>query len=290
MQYSIDTKRQYEIIKNTLGAETIALLKDYKGFLAGGAISSLFTGRPVRDWDVFFPMPLLVDESDLKQRGWSSEFQSMMTMTYNKEMELPREDIDYDYAHTKVKNNVQLQLVHAFHGNPLSVFQSFDFHCCMGAYSFETEEFIFDPFFITDNMNRQLRFNFEGAANPIHAAFRVEKYKKYGYTISTTEMLKMLLAIKRMKLDTLGDFRQHVKTLPQGIYKKVLIDELYMKPLAKKKIFFKTPEGKQQYAEFMKQPFDFETCVNILSDINAFVEPKPVIADISLSQLLSSVV
>lgn len=272
MQYSIDTKKQHRYINAIFDSGTLSILKNSRAFVAGGAISSLFTNRKVNDWDVFFPKAQDNEvESSFLKYGWKRNFATSLAHTFEKDMQavpFNEDSAKESYGATIIKNTEKIQLVNIFFGTPSAVFQTFDFYCCMGAYDFFTEEFIFDPRFITDNLNRSLHYNYEGSISPFKSIIRVEKYKEYGYSISMCEMIKILMGINKIKIETIGDLVKQLRTFPNGGYKNVITQEMIRKNLGN--INFNTPEGILAYKEFMKKPFDADLFVQILSDLHDY--------------------
>jgi hypothetical protein len=274
MNQHIDTKRQYTYLKKIFDEGFFKLLGECNAFVAGGAISCLFTDRPINDFDIFFPSSDEIDKATdylKKTSNWHSEFCSNLSITYKNQNPIAMND-PCEYGKTIVIGNVKLQIVTAFRGDVKTIFNTFDFFCCMGAFQFSNSEFVFDPYFFNDNMSRTLRYNYEGAANPLTTMFRVEKYKKYGYTLPMEEMMKIVFAIKNIKLATMSDMRAFLRMLPPGVYKKVLIGELIEKPLAAICKNFNNPEMKQKYDDFLASPCSTDSVIAILTDINTFIE------------------
>ena len=272
MSHHIDTKKQYTYISKAFDPELFKKLASVNAFIAGGAISSLFTDRPINDFDIFFKTNEIEEIVDYfkKTTNWKPEFVSSLTHTYKNNKPIAFND-PCDYGKTIVIGDMKIQLVSAFFGDPQTIFNSFDFHCCMGAFMFKHNEFKFDPYFITDNMSRTLRYNYEGAANALTTLFRVEKYKKYGYTLPFEELMKIILAIKKIKLNTMKEMKEFLKLLPPGIYKKILNKELIEKPIQEMRINFNKPEGMVKYENFMNSPCNVDSIVSILTDMNSYI-------------------
>lgn len=54
MEYNIETKRQHALIKKFIDPDLYEILANMDAYLAGGAISSLFTNRKINDFDIYF--------------------------------------------------------------------------------------------------------------------------------------------------------------------------------------------------------------------------------------------
>ena len=118
-----------------------------RGFIAGGAITSVFTKQPINDYDMYF-----YTEEDFKP------FHETMKnyATVIKETER---------AVTYNRSGVIFQAMKIF-GTPEQIFDFFDYSINMAALPFEiTEEndnignFIFHPNFLSDIMSKSLVFN-----------------------------------------------------------------------------------------------------------------------------------
>lgn len=87
-----------------------------------------------------------------------------------------------------------------------SIFDTFDFTVCMGAYDFDKEEFVLHQDFLRHNASRILKFN-ANTAFPIVSALRVQKYVNKGYSISKAEYLRIMLTIINSKISTYEELK-----------------------------------------------------------------------------------
>lgn len=274
MEHNIDTSHQYELILKLIDEKLFKLLATNNAFVAGGAISSLFTNRPINDLDLFFPTEANyknVEHYFNNYGSWNNLYDSTLAHTYERKEGLAYTD-PVDYGTTLILDKYKVQLVHCVFGDVNEIFDSFDFYCCMGAFLFKTNEFKFHPNFIGDNLSRNLRLHYDGNSNPLSSLMRVEKYKTYGYKIKMEEIFKLVLMLKKIKLDTMGDLKAALRYVPVGFFKKVIMNELFDKPLTKLNIVFNNTEGKQKYADFMNSPCDFDAIVGIINDLPSFVD------------------
>lgn len=276
MPNDIDTKIQYTYITKAFDKNLFKILADLNAFVAGGAISCLFTNRQINDFDIYFQK-----EDDEKQvisylkttSNWKHEFSSSLSDTYaNENMNFSDTK---EYGKTLIINNAKLQLVNSFHGDYKTIFNTFDFHCCMGAFLFKQNEFVFDKYFITDNMSRNIRFNYEGCVNALSTFVRLDKYKAYGYTASLEELIKIIFCIKKTKLDTMDDLKKFIKLLPTGPYKKILIHELFDKPTEAILRKHRNDElvTTSEYHNFKNSPCNLDDVVSIMCDLDSYIEP-----------------
>lgn len=182
------------------------VLKGLNCFIAGGAITSIFSGKEVNDLDIYFTgleelcafIAIAFDCDDL------------LPEKYQELPELGRYSLRYT-GHTKKSvmftdsNGMQVQLIHcAFHETPESIFDSFDFSINMAAYDFKNECFVLDQEFLPDLAARRLAVN-TGTSFPIISQLRIDKYKQRGFDISRKEFVKLSLAVANMDINSWDD-------------------------------------------------------------------------------------
>lgn len=190
-------------LKALLKDEVWELLKHHKVFIAGGAITSLFTNREVNDIDVYFR-----DEESLF-RALAAVWQEDSYF----EIEIEPYALVFNGVSQRtfmLKDNEQEVQFMSFKYFPKveDIFNTFDFTCCMGAYDCELEEFVFHPEFLQHNSQRYLKFN-PGTAYPIMSLMRVDKYREKGYNISKAELLRVLSACIALKIESWKDVKEH---------------------------------------------------------------------------------
>lgn len=167
----------------------------FKGcFLAGGAITSKFSGKKIRDYDLYFKSREAFTEAveAAYDDGWWC-----LSVT--------------DRAITFIENNETIFQLMCFDWfeSAQAIFDRFDFTCCMAAIDLETDEFFRDPDFIRDVARRRLQFN-HGTAFPLGSAMRVRKYQDRGYSIDDSEYLKILIACLFKKVECWDDLKKQI--------------------------------------------------------------------------------
>ena len=164
-----------------------------KGWLAGGAITSTVSGKPVNDLDVYFR-----SEQDFLEACESAYNDGYWCVCFT------------DRSATFVSGDTVVQFMHFnYFNSPEEIFDSFDFTVCMAAADIETGELHQHPDFMRDVAARRLMFN-ENTAFPIASGLRVKKYQDRGYTISQGEQLRILLACAALRMESWADVQKQL--------------------------------------------------------------------------------
>lgn len=224
-----------------LGKKLIKKLKKYNAFVAGGAITSLFTNKDINDIDIYFR-----DEKDLI---------NFITEIYNNNywiVSCTDKSILFQYKRED-HNCIDIQLIYfKYFKDAYEIFNTFDFTVNMGAFDFKTEEFVFHDDFLKHNSQRILKFN-DKTAFPIISLLRVQKYKEKGFSISKPELLRIALTCMKLKINTYDELKNHLG----GMY-GVNLDKL-----------FEEIEGKE---------FDLQEAIDVIANVafsdDYFVKPK----------------
>jgi hypothetical protein len=163
-----------------------------KGWIAGGAITSVFCNREISDYDLYFASPEDLFDFLLQLEGTAAQL-------VNKS----------DKAVTIMHDEKLYQAIYMhYYSSAKDIFNDYDFTVCMGAYNPRKEKFTLHPEFLHHNSLRILKFN-DKTTFPLVSLLRVAKYKEKGYKISKLEMCKMLLAVNRVQLDSFESVAYH---------------------------------------------------------------------------------
>lgn len=195
----LDTRFEKNKLYNYLGDSLAKTLKAYSAYVAGGLITSLFTGNEINDIDVYFR-----NEDD------ALAFVSDM---YN--------DGRFIACHTKkatlfqwkdsVGREINVQVIHfKYFEHPKDIFDTFDFTVCAGAFDFDKEEFILHKDFLKHNSQRILKF-ISSTDFPLMSLLRVKKYEKdKGYVISKTEMMRIAMTCMQLEISSYEELKDQL--------------------------------------------------------------------------------
>ena len=162
-------------------------------WVAGGSLTSVFTGAPVNDVDIYFK-----DADSFKMAVEQAYADGMWCVSKTSRA------VTFAYGDSIV------QLMHfRWFESPQAIFDSFDFTCCMAAMDCETKEIIMHDDFMKHASQRFLKFH-SGTSFPFGTVARVLKYQKRGYTIGTNEMLRIALKCGTVSLASWDDLKEQI--------------------------------------------------------------------------------
>jgi hypothetical protein len=163
-------------------------------FAAGGAVTSVFTGKDINDVDVYFKSREAFEYQVAMayENGWWCVSATKRAVTFSDQGGAPIQFMHFDFFPTAQ-----------------AIFDAFDFTVVMGAYDFDTKEFVFHDDFLKHNSQRFLRFH-PGTRYPLASATRVLKYQDRGYTIGKGDILKIALASRKVKIDTWEELKDQI--------------------------------------------------------------------------------
>lgn len=202
MNYQFEKNKLY----NYLGTHLVNLFKEQGVFIAGGTISSLFSNREINDIDVYFRNEDSLTE--IIEAVWEDGGDWINALT-EKALLVRVSDMEVQFIHFKYFEKAE------------DIFQSFDYSVCMGAFDFQTEEFVLHEDFLKHNSQRILKFN-KNTDFPIVSLLRVHKYKEKGYNISKPEFLRVALKCMDMKINTVEELKMHLGGMYGVNYDKLI--------------------------------------------------------------------
>lgn len=163
-------------------------------FLAGGAITSLYTNKPINDWDLYPKNAKARDE--LIQ--WVFDGGYWCVHVSSRALTFANGDED----------KIQIMLFDTFE-TAQKIFETFDFTVCMGAFDLDTGKFVLHDKFLLHCSQRFLSFN-PSTRFPYASAWRVRKYEEKGYTIGKMEYFKILMACQALPINSWDDLKEQI--------------------------------------------------------------------------------
>ena len=196
-------------ILKLLSEEQIDLFERTNATLAGGALTSIISGKPVNDFDLYFSSKSDVElfinethENELWFIGHTSKAATYRSGTHSV----------FDKA-TDKNEPLKVQIIYGkYYQTHLDIFNDFDFTINMISYNFKTKRFNCDYKAIQHIASRKLVVN-PRTRFPIVSMLRIGKYDGRGYTISKREVYKLALAISRLNMQSYDDVRDQLGSM-----------------------------------------------------------------------------
>jgi hypothetical protein len=206
---SSNFQREEYLLRGSISKAVWAELKDSQAYIAGGAMTSIFSGNKINDIDIYFSDVAGKDKTCdyfLKLKGSVLSFETVKAKTF------------------KYKNQIYQLIVHPdlIVPTPQALFDFYDFTICMGAYNFR--KFVLHENFFQHLSQRRLIFNHK-TKYPICSLMRVRKFLERGYKISYTELIKIALSVHGLNLDSLSVLKDQLEGI-DALFLKPLIDKL----------------------------------------------------------------
>lgn len=211
-----------QMVKLHFNRPVFNILKENNCIIAGGALTSLFTNRPLNDYDIYFKSK--DDYNKVIDIYSKSKYETGFKMIHtsdNADTFLKKEIID-KYVFQFIKAD------HLIKENPMDIINNFDFTINMAAYDLKEEKLIVKDKFFYDNIKRYLIFN-EDTYYPIISMHRAVKYMSRGYKLPGHEQVKIALAINNLKMKDYRDLKVQLQGIDTSAFAN-LTDKLMDTP------------------------------------------------------------
>ena len=248
-------------IRELLPKDLIDAMIATNGYLAGGALTSLFTRKPIADWDIYFRSPedimqfrqlLVIPNAPVSTHpGAQSKLDLLKSKRHSRKT--PQVVFVTPNAISFLYKELRIQIITAFTMDPEHLFDKFDFTVCMCSWMPANNSFEASDKFFEHIAERRLVVNV-GTEYPICSLVRVFKYQVKGYFISGTDIIVLALAIHALKLETYAELKRQLEG----------IDTLFLKGLTDLLIS----------DEYKDKTFDFSEFLRVINDYisTAFID------------------
>lgn len=203
-------REKYFLLRD-IPEDTLRILKENTAFIAGGAITSVFSNAKINDYDIY----TRTGAGLTGVRAYFSSLQCLPIVTPNA------------ITYKTDSGSYQVVTKDSFIGEPDTIINNFDYTICMGAYDFSSDDFILHNKFLLDLSKRILCFNAD-AQYPLCSLFRLRKFSKRGFTISGSEIIKLGLAVNNIKITNYGELREQLLGI-DTLFLKELTDTMLSK-------------------------------------------------------------
>ncbi len=220
-------KQEIKQLKNAIPEDVLAILAHEKCFIAGGALTSIFTGTQINDIDIYFRSRDSLDRvmqvfCNIKDKELTvkrpvvgdNQFKvddNIQPVTITKKSVVFSQGNGY-WNPTKGSYTPQASLQFIsfqYFDTPEDIFNTFDFSINMCAYDCASGELTLHDNFLKHLARRSLVVN-TNTAYPLISLLRCDKYKERGYNISTKEQMGLMFAVANMKIDSWEDAKDHI--------------------------------------------------------------------------------
>jgi hypothetical protein len=239
-------------------------------FVAGGSILSVVTKSDVSDYDVY-PKST---EAAVNAIYYLMEDEGCFIVNISDRAITLKSNT---YKNDKDERVIVQVMMFAEFNTADKIFEFFDFTVCMAAFDCDTKEYVFHPDFWIDVAAKTIRFN-PKTRYPLNSMMRLSKYRAKGYTLPTSEMVRMSLTLMQSPLPTSwneleavigGTYGQQVKLHTEGkefsiqaaidLFDGLNVDLLY-------------PDASTDYSDFTSD--DFEMAFSGDKNIRVFELPR----------------
>ncbi len=207
---TMESRRVANLIESYFGSA--AKQKDFEGvYLAGGAISSIFSGLNVNDLDFYCESLEVADRL----------VASLTSSTYGYK-EVHSTENAVTLTKKNKKRTLVVQVIRRFVGTPDEVLSTFDFTCVMGLYDFRVAKFFAHKSFLRDVAARRLVFAPKNKSRyPICALYRTKKYVERGYSLSGATIVSLAMAIHALKIETYADLKDQLMGIDTSMFNEI---------------------------------------------------------------------
>ncbi len=191
--------KELKIIKEALSSELYEVLKEAGAYVAGGALTSVFTNQEINDIDVYFPNAEAfsgVMKAIYSEGNTPNDMQDILSS-----FQVPISHVSKRAVLATVDGQKVQFIAHRFYEKPEDIFKTFDFTINMAVFDLKTDSLVLHDNFFKHLSQRYLSINPE-TSYPLISVLRVNKYTSKGYTCSKSQLLKLLLAVNKLKIES----------------------------------------------------------------------------------------
>ena len=202
-------------LKKHIESEIFELLHDFNCIVAGGVFTSILTNKEVNDIDVYFKdredFINVLKEIKSSYVEWTDDGVLSTGSEYLGEYDLMYlGHTDKSITFKQKNSDVLIQFIHQdFYEKPKHIFNDVDFTINMFAYDLKRDKLVHHKDAMQHLAQRVLITN-GGTKFPMISILRVDKYEQRGYSISKKEMMKLILSVNDLCIDSYEDVLKHM--------------------------------------------------------------------------------
>lgn len=193
-------RRQRDRLRREIGTPIHELLVKTNAAVLGGALTSIFSKREIKDFDIYTrrkeeaeELIHLLGKLDLKHVYYTDHATSLRSTDRG----------------AKTFQVITVPALWNLEWGFGSILERFDFTVCQAGYYPSGEVFFFGESFFEHLASRQLVYNVNGL-HPIATLFRVRKYLEKGFSITGVELIKLGLKIHSLQIPDYRTLRDEI--------------------------------------------------------------------------------
>jgi hypothetical protein len=232
--------REDRILRKLIIPEILEYVIKNDGFVAGGAIRSVFTSDHINDFDIFFRKKEDFNKGGIFEEGIETNLEDNYRIMFY------QSDVAWTHKPEREYEKLPLhQMICAVYGEPEDILKKFDFTMSMAAWVPKTGEFIMDSRFLQHCAQKRLFFN-SNADYPICSLWRAVKFIKRGWKLSAIDSIKLSLKIHNIKIYDHHELKRQLMGI-DTLFLKELTDALE----SKKEVAYDYGEALEFISEFI---------------------------------------
>lgn len=201
------------LLEKNINLDILIKLKEIDCYIAGGALTSVFSGTKINDYDIYF-------KDILEYKKLRTVFDSLKKANGS----LYSPEVETEHVVSYKIDNIIFQLIKfdEMFNVVEYLLAKFDFRVCMAAFSFKEKKFYIDENFLHDLAKKELVYNIGDF--PIATLFRLRKFLYKGFKISGCNIIKLALRVNNIEIKTYKQLKRQLIGIDTVFLKDLLND------------------------------------------------------------------
>ncbi len=237
---------------NSITDEEVRKLVIKNTIITGGSIVSLLMGEEVNDFDLYFrnretclevakyyasffngevSVKLMNDDGELDDNGSRVSIRTTQNVIYKGDEEAsdeskstpegqePKFEAQY-FSSNAITLSDKIQIVVRFYGEPEGIHKNYDFVHCTCYWSSWDEKLVTPERALASMMTKELIYC--GSKYPLCSLIRIRKFIARKWTISASQMLKMILQLNELELTDLKVLQDQLVGVDSAYFARLL--------------------------------------------------------------------
>lgn len=214
-------------LKSYCTDQFINMVADHCGYIAGGALTAIFSDQKINDIDIYFltkedfdkfyEKASSLDSPNPEELYFIKTFRSQNAISFK---------VGVDYRESLYTRWIKVQLIQKYVGSPSEVIKKFDFTICMASFypGFTSENWYLDDRFLPDLAAKRLVYT-STSDYQISSLHRLGKYYDRGFRAPASSLIKLAFKIHSTELKTYADLKDQLEGLDTIIFGDMIHEE-----------------------------------------------------------------